>query len=246
LGSIASDFGVSVATILWENSLNTKSIIRPGTILKIPPTTGVMHTVKKGDNLGKIAALYEAKAEDIIRFNNLKSDGTDLRIGRRIVVPNGIKPKEQAVAKIKRTDVVVKQIAVPPASRQVPTMEGGFIWPSGSRTITQYFGFRHPAIDIAGPFGTPTYASKSGIVETASCGWNYGYGCYVIINHGGGVKTLYGHHSKLLVSPGDQVEQGQTIALMGNTGNVRGRTGIHLHFEIIVNGSRVNPLGYVR
>jgi murein DD-endopeptidase MepM/ murein hydrolase activator NlpD len=68
----------------------------------------------------------------------------------------------------------------------------------------------------------------------------------VVIDHGGGIKTLYGHHSKLLVSPGDQVDTGQTIALMGNTGRVYGRTGIHLHFEIRVNGVRVNPLGYVK
>jgi murein DD-endopeptidase MepM/ murein hydrolase activator NlpD len=112
--------------------------------------------------------------------------------------------------------------------------------------ITQYFGWTHHAIDIAGPFETPTYAAKAGTVEKAQCGWNSGYGCYVIIDHGNGIKTLYGHHSRLLVSPGEYVETGQTIALMGNTGKVRGRTGIHVHFEIIKNGVRVNPLGYVR
>jgi LysM repeat protein len=245
LGTIAADFRVSVATILWENGLTVKSLIRPGDVLKIPPTTGVMHMVKRGDTLQKIANLYSAKTEDIIVFNDLNENGSNLKAGQKIMVPNGIKAQQIAVAGIKRTDLSATRIATPPASRQSPSA-GGFVWPSGAHTITQYFGFRHPALDIAGPFGTPTYAAKSGTVETASCGWNYGYGCYVIINHGGGVKTLYGHHSKLLVSAGDYVDAGQTIALMGNTGNVRGKTGIHVHFEIIVNGARVNPLGYVR
>jgi murein DD-endopeptidase MepM/ murein hydrolase activator NlpD len=101
-------------------------------------------------------------------------------------------------------------------------------------------------LDIAGPFATPTYAAKAGVVEKAQCGWNSGYGCVIIIDHGGGIKTLYGHHSKLLVSAGDHVDAGDTIGLMGNTGNVRGITGIHVHFEVIVGGVRVNPLGYVR
>lgn len=245
LGTIAADFGVNVATILWENNLSAKSIIRPGNILKIPPISGVMHTVKKGDSLSKIASLYEGKTEEIVRFNNLKSDGTDLKVGIRIMVPGGIKPQQQAIARIPRTDSVATRVAVPPASSRAPS-GAGYVWPSGAHTITQYFGLRHPALDIAGPYGTPTYASKSGVVETAGCGWNYGYGCYIIINHGGGVKTLYGHHSKLLVSPGDFVETGQTIALMGNTGRVYGKTGIHVHFEVIVNGKRVNPLGYVK
>jgi LysM repeat protein len=245
LGTIAADFRVSVATILWENGLTTKSLIRPGDVLRIPPTTGVMHTVKRGDTLQKIASLYSAKTSDIIEFNGLNEDGSNLKSGQKIMVPNGIKAEQRAVASIRRTDASVSRIAIPPASRQAPSA-GGFIWPSGAHNITQYFGFRHPALDIAGPFGTPTYASKAGIVEKAACGWNYGYGCYVVIDHGGGFKTLYGHHSKLLVSPGDRVEAGQTIALMGNTGNVRGKTGIHVHFEIIVNGARVNPLGYVR
>lgn len=243
LGSIAQDFSVSIATILWENNLTPKSLIRPGDKLKIPPSTGVMHTVKSGDNVKKIATLYGAKIEEIIAFNDLNESGSNLKIGARIMVPDGIKPQQQAVAKIKRTDVT--RVAVPPASLQAPSA-GGFVWPSGARMVTQYYGIRHPALDIAGPFQTPTYASKSGVVEKASCGWNSGYGCYVIIDHGGGVKTLYGHHSQLLVSPGDRVETGQTIALMGNTGRVYGRTGIHLHFEVRVNGVRVNPFGYVR
>ncbi len=259
LNGIANRFGVNVATILWENGLTVKTKLKLGQKISIPPASGVMHTVKKGDSLLKIAKLYGAKIDDIVRFNNLDESGKDLRIGEKIMIPGGVKPETRVIAVTKnKNGKIVKngkayiteqesfgEIIRPPSSNRSPSASG-FIWPSGVHMITQYFSWTHHAIDIAGPFETPTYAAKAGTVEFAQCGWNRGYGCYVQIDHGGGVKTLYGHHSRLLVSPGEYVEAGQTIALMGNTGNVRGRTGIHLHFEVIVNGVRVNPLGYVR
>ena len=88
-------------------------------------------------------------------------------------------------------------------------------------------------------WGTPIRASDGGTVVTA--GWYYGYGLTVIIDHGGGVSTLYGHCSKLYVSVGDKVFQGQNIAAVGNTGN---STGPHCHFEIIINGNHVDPSLY--
>ena len=253
LNSIANRFGVNVTTILWENGLTIKSKLKLNQKLLIPPASGVMHIVKKGDSLLKIAKLYSATVDDIVRFNNLDENGKDLRIGEKIMVPGGVKPEARVVAvKTIKNGKVVKnaqanygEVIRPPSSVRAPSASG-FVWPSGVHMITQYFGWKHHALDIAGPFETPTYAAKAGTVEFAQCGWNRGYGCYVQIDHGGGVKTLYGHHSRLLVSPGEYVETGQTIALMGNTGNVRGRTGIHLHFEVMINGARVNPLGYVR
>jgi len=266
LNSIAGKFGVDVATILWQNGLNSKSKIKIGQKLIIPPAVGVMHIVARGDSLLKIAKLYSAKVDDIIKFNNLDSNG-GLKIGETIMVPGGSKPQSvsapQTIAKIP-AGVVVKNgkyykngkayvveqttygdVITPPASSQSPGASG-FVWPTAARNITQYFGWKHPALDIAGPFETPTYAAKSGVVEKSQCGWNSGYGCEIIIDHGNGIKTLYGHHSRLLVSVGEHVDTGQTIGLMGNTGNVRGITGIHLHFELIIKGARVNPLGYVR
>lgn len=247
IGSIANDFGVSVVTILWENNLTARSIIRPGDALKVPPASGVMHTIKKGDTLQKIAKTYGAEVSEIITFNNLKEDGTDIKIGQRIMVPDGVRP-QSAIAVVTRpgkTVTTLSRLAAPPNSYASPGASG-FVWPSSAHMITQYYGFTHHALDIAGPWQSPIYAAKAGTVITSQCGWNSGYGCYIIINHGNGVKTLYGHNSQLLVSPGDEVETGQTIALMGNTGHVRGVTGIHSHFEVVVNGVRVNPLGYVR
>lgn len=242
LGKIAYEFGVSIPTIMWENNLTLNSIIRPGNVLKIPPTTGIMHIVKKGDTLSKIASLYQAENLEIIKFNNLNETGADLKVGEKIMVPGGVRPT-QSIAVSKTTAI---RTAVPSRSLSLPSLSG-YVWPAAVRLITQYYGFRHHALDIAGGNKlTPIYATKAGVVEVSQCGWNSGYGCYIIINHGNGVKSLYGHNSKLLVSAGDYVETGQTISLMGNTGKVRGVTGIHLHFEILINGGRVNPLGYVK
>jgi len=80
-------------------------------------------------------------------------------------------------------------------------------------------------------------------VIKSQCGWNGGYGCYIILDHGGGVHTLYGHASLLYVSIGESVTQGQTIALMGSTGR---STGPHVHFEVRRGGVRENPLQYVK
>lgn len=241
LGSIAAKFQISIVTILWENNLGINSYLHPGDKLRILPVSGLTHTIKKGDTLKKIAALYGAAVEDIIKFNKLKADGSDLVTGEKILIPNGVKQSQRVVAPRN-----VNQIAAPPSSRQSPTISG-FIWPSAVRIITQYFTWKHSGIDIAGGnFSTPNYASKAGTVIKSQCGWNSGYGCVVVIDHGGGIKTLYGHNSRVLVTPGEYVEQGQTIALMGNTGRVRGPTGIHLHFEVWINNVRTNPFQFVK
>ena len=99
----------------------------------------------------------------------------------------------------------------------------------------------HTGLDIAAPAGTPIYAAASGTVVAS--GWsNTGYGYYIIISHENGVQTLYGHCSALYVSAGQYVAQGENIAAVGSTGN---STGNHLHLEIRVNGSRVNPQYYL-
>lgn len=120
----------------------------------------------------------------------------------------------------------------------------GFIWPSSSRSITCVFGCYsgHTGIDIQSYYGGPIYAAKSGVVTIS--GWsNYGYGYHVVIDHGNGVKTLYAHQKQQPpVSVGQYVEQGQVIGFEGATGRV---TGEHLHFEVQINGTAVNPYSYI-
>ena len=112
-------------------------------------------------------------------------------------------------------------------------------------TITSRFGQRssgtHTGLDIAAPMGTNIHAAASGTVVTS--GWSdYGYGYHVVISHGNGVYTLYGHCSRLYATVGDVVNQGDTIAAVGSTGN---STGPHLHLEIRVNGQKLNPQYYL-
>ncbi len=128
---------------------------------------------------------------------------------------------------------------------------GNMTWPLPScRSVSSYYGNRlhpiykvykmHTGIDIGGDWGKSIVAANSGTVILS--GWQSGYGNTVIINHGGGITTLYAHSDKLLVKTGEYVEKGQTIAKVGSTGL---STGPHLHFEVRKNGQTVNPLNYV-
>lgn len=115
-----------------------------------------------------------------------------------------------------------------------------------SGTVTSRFGARwgksHKGVDIGAPKGTVIKAAASGTVTVAQYGYSGGYGNYVMISHGNGIQTLYGHCTSLLVTPGTYVSQGQAIATVGNTGNSQGN---HLHLEIRINGVAQNPQNYL-
>lgn len=119
----------------------------------------------------------------------------------------------------------------------------GLVWPV-SGPITSGFGPRwgrmHEGLDIAGPSGTPIAAARGGTVIVA--GWSGGYGNLVVVDHGGGLSTAYAHMSSIAVSNGQSVGQGTVLGGMGTTGH---STGVHLHFEVRVNGGAVDPLGYL-
>jgi murein DD-endopeptidase MepM/ murein hydrolase activator NlpD len=119
----------------------------------------------------------------------------------------------------------------------------GFAWPL-SGPITSPFGMRwgtlHPGIDIGVPTGTPIHAAGPGTVVW--CGWMSGYGNLVMIDHHNGLATLYGHQSRIAASCGEQVTTGELIGYVGCTGFC---TGPHLHFEVRLNGTPVDPLGYL-
>ena len=119
----------------------------------------------------------------------------------------------------------------------------GLIWPVNG-PVTSPFGMRwgklHPGIDIGVPTGTPIHAAASGTVAIA--GWVSGYGNYTCIDHGGGFATCYGHQETIYVSVGEHVTQGQVIGLVDCTGYC---FGPHLHFEVRINGTPVDPMGYL-
>jgi murein DD-endopeptidase MepM/ murein hydrolase activator NlpD len=135
------------------------------------------------------------------------------------------------------------QLAATQGATDTTPSAQGLIWPV-SGPVTSPFGYRwgrlHAGIDIAVPVGTPIHAAASGTVVLA--GWVDGYGNYTCIDHGGGLATCYAHQSSLAVSVGTHVTQGQVIGYSGNTGH---STGPHLHFEVRINGTPVDPLGYL-
>jgi murein DD-endopeptidase MepM/ murein hydrolase activator NlpD len=143
-------------------------------------------------------------------------------------------------AKIRAAQASAAQSAAgPPPS----SSSSGFIYPC-SGPMTSPFGYRwgrmHEGIDLGCAYGAPLYAAAAGTVVYA--GWMGGYGNLVVIDHGGGVATAYGHNSSISVGVGQAVGQGQQIAAIGSTGH---STGPHCHFEVRVGGSPVDPLGYL-
>ncbi len=242
ISSIANKFKISINTILWSNNLTAFSLIRPGDKLTILPVSGTVYTVKSGDTVGKIARTFGVEENSIFKYNNIAS-ANGLIIGKTIIIPGG-KKLSTAVATTRTTTktsgaaAVIEKLVKPSTGKDAG---GSMVWPTVGHRITQYYSWRHTGLDIANKIGTPLYAADAGTVEYS--GWSNGYGNNVLINHGGGKKTRYAHASKLFVKVGEKVSRGEQIAAMGSTG---WSTGSHIHFEVIINGAKYNPLNYIK
>ncbi len=186
-------------------------------------------------------------------YSKVKTDGVNgvQQCVDKVSYVNGTETDREIVSRTVTTPSVDKVVIT--GTKKRPKVSGAgestgnMIWPVPSlHTITTYFTWRwgsfHTGIDISGgsAYGKTIVAADGGVV--VSSGWKNGYGNCVEISHGNGLSTLYGHASKLLVSSGQRVAKGQAIARVGSTGN---STGPHCHFEVIKNGTKVNPLGYV-
>ena len=235
ISTIAYKFGISVSTILWENNLSAYSIIRPGDTLTILQTSGISYRIKSGDTLSRIAKKYDISVSDIVKENNIK-DIHKLRSGKKLIIPGAKKIKYVETSKPSYSGIGALRKIVQSNTGASNKMH----WPTPGHRITQYYSWRHRGLDIADKTGTPLYAADAGVVEYA--GWGKGYGNQIILNHGGGKKTRYAHASKLYVRKGQRVDKGETIAAMGSTG---WSTGPHIHFEVIINGKKYNPLNYI-
>ena len=239
VSSIAQKFGVTIDTIMWENSLKSVDAIKIGQILKILPVTGIRYKVKRGETIYSIAKASQVDAQSIIDypFNTFSNDETfALSAGQELIVPDGIKPKEIIIDSSRYTARTVAPI---------PGVvgEGNFMWPTSGR-ISQRFYWYHRAVDIANANNPVIVASQGGTVT--SSGWNAGgYGNYVVVNHGNGYSTLYAHmlNNSIVVTAGQVVSQGQKLGTMGNTGR---STGTHLHFEIRGPGGYLDPLSILK
>lgn len=239
VSTIAAEFEISVSTILWENNLSAYSIIRPGDVLDILPQSGITHKVASGENISSLAKKYDVEEDSIITANKLAVDAP-LTIGEKLFIPGGQKVSYSTYAPTIYTGIsVIRDIVKSPDASPAPANKMN--WPTVGSQITQYYSWRHHGLDIANKIGTPIYAADAGTIE--SIGWGTGYGNQIVIDHGGGKKTRYAHLSKFFVEKGQTVDKGETIAAMGSTG---WSTGPHLHFEVIINGQKYNPLNYIQ
>lgn len=239
ISGVAQKFGISADTIKWTNNL-TGDQIKPGDTLKILPVTGVSHSVKSGDTLESVAKKYSAEQQAILDFpfNDIPDDFS-LKVGQLLIVPEG-SPPEIAAPKPRRQPQYLAQGPKSPAF----SAPGGasFIWPAGG-SLSQYFSWYHPGVDIANRGAPGIAASDGGTVVVAGWPDGYGYGNRVVIDHGNGYRSLYAHLSNVYVSVGEVISRGQLIGQMGSTGR---STGTHLHLEIHYKGVPVNPLAILK
>lgn len=236
ISNIAERFNLKKETIMAENDLWNANKVKVGSQIKILPVDGLSYMVKKGENLDKIAKKFKVEKDLIAKQNQLEGNSTEE--GMVLIVPGAKREQPSYIA-----GGGGNAPSYPGSSG--PKAVGRLIWPAGpGATLTQPYHRGHTALDIANPNRGPIFAAAAGKVVKAKYGWNGGYGNVIIIDHGNGMQTLYGHNEKLYVTEGQYVDQGQTISWMGNTGNVRGRTGIHVHFEVRINGVKYNPMNY--
>jgi murein DD-endopeptidase MepM/ murein hydrolase activator NlpD len=219
---IAARFGVSLETVLKSNPEVNAKRLSVGTVLQIPPLSGVVYTAKEGDTLESIADAFRVASGDIASANRALNMAL-IGPGVRLIIPGatGARALEQG--------------------KPLPSLRGYFTLPSSGFN----WGRVHPVngVDIANVCGTPVVAAAEGLVipdeqyGEGNSGWNGGYGTFVLIEHPAGahVRTRYAHLKAALVEVGDYVKQGQQIGTMGDTGDA---AGCHVHFEVL---GAVNP-----
>jgi len=236
VSSIAEKFGVSIDTIIWANDIKSVTKIKTGQQLEVPPVSGIVHQVQQGETVYSIAKKYEANPQAIVDFpfNSFANDETfALAVGQRLIIPGGVKPETRPAAP--RPTTYLAQADVQTGG------EGNFIWPTSGQ-ITQRYVWYHRGLDIANKASPAIVASRGGRVTTVIYG-RYGYGNHVVVDHGDGYQTLYAHMNKIYVQANNRVSVGQALGQMGSTGR---STGTHLHFEVIKNGVKLNPLSVLQ
>jgi murein DD-endopeptidase MepM/ murein hydrolase activator NlpD len=258
LFSIADDFELKAETILWGNFNlleDNPHLLKTGQALNILPINGTYYQWHEDDQLAQVASFFKVDPQAIIEYPGNRFDLTEATVddpgiesGKWLIVPDGWRPlKDWGPPAITRSNPA--SAAYYGAGHCGAVYEGAigvgtFVWPTTSRQISGYHYAPpiHPAIDIGGQVGNPIYAVDSGVVVYA--GWSdYGYGYLIVIDHGTGWQSAYAHLSAVGVSCGQSVFQGTVIGALGSTGN---SSGPHLHFELVFNGAKVNPLNYLQ
>ncbi len=251
--AIAEKFKVKTASILYVNKDvldDNPHSLRPGMELLIPPVDGLYHEWKDGDTLDSVAEEFDAEPEDILNFPGNKIDLTNPTIqpGTTVMIPGGSRALRdwtqdlQTAARSNTGSTGTSDFGTNACGGG--PVASGFGWPADDHAISgNGYGPGHLGIDISAPEGSAVYAAGDGVVTMAQGGYNYGYGNVVQIDHGGGYVTVYAHLSQINVGVCTPVGRGTLIGLSGSTGNA---FGAHLHFEIRVAGSNINPQDIVQ
>jgi len=233
LVDLARRFGLSPVQVARANGIQDPTELRAGDLVLLPG-------IEAKTTYQRLLAKQEAERQARLEAERKRQEEL------RRLAEERRKLEARRQAQLRQAQLRQAQVQRPQV-RRVSYQEGGMRWPLSGFRITTYFGQRgafqryHTGIDLAAPYGTPIVAAKSGQVQVA--GWSsFGYGFHVILDHGGGVETLYAHMSRIAVRPGQWVEAGQVIGYVGSTG---WSTGPHLHFEVRVNGVPRNPLAYL-
>ena len=225
ISTISRKFGLSnISTLIAVNDISNVRTLRSGQKLRIPSTDGLVYKVQAGDSLNSLSVKYHVSVEEILDANDLSSES--LSKGMNLFIPGA----KMDAASLKKA------------------MGELFVYPiTAAWRLTSRFGPRkdpftgvasnHTGIDMACPTGTPIRSAMSGTVVYV--GWSNIFGNYIIINHGNGYQSLYGHMSKTSVKKGQSVDSSTKIGLVGSTGY---STGPHLHFTVYKNGKLVDPM----
>jgi murein DD-endopeptidase MepM/ murein hydrolase activator NlpD len=225
ISGIAQRFNLSMDTVISFNNIQDARSLTVGAVLMIPNSSGLKYRVRRGDYLGGIAKKFGVALNDLLDWNNLET--SVIVPGQELFIPSG------RLSEMERNRVFGRLFIYP--------TKGGITDRFGMRR-DPFTGMRrfHNGIDLAGPVGTPVFASMTG--KVAMLGYNPTYGKYLILTHPEGFQSLYGHLDAFRVQKGESVKQGQRIADMGNSGY---STGSHLHFSIFRRGEPIDPFQYL-
>jgi murein DD-endopeptidase MepM/ murein hydrolase activator NlpD len=266
LSLIAYKYGISMQSIYYANpGLQSSKYIQVSQALTIPPASGLYTEITEEDTLLTLLEAHDGDLEETLSFNSL-TENSELIVGQELFIVDGhpaqpeVEEQELIVYEDNTTipDLKIDQpdssdssqntddiIFVPTDPENtyydLPVSAEGWVRPTIGG-ITQGYRAGHYAFDVADRSRPDIVAAASGTITKAYFGgWGNGYGNHIIIDHGNGYETLYAHADLLYVEVGQQVIQGQSIAMMGNTGQVYGVTGIHLHFVLTYEGQKINP-----
>lgn len=257
LFGIADQYGLKPETILWGNFeilQDNPHLLRPDQVLNILPVDGTYHMWHEGESFTKVAEFYKVDPIQIVEYPGNRLDlatfdvnDPGLEPGRWLIIPGGKRElKDWGPPAISRTNPASARYYGPGhcgAIYEGAVGVGAFIWPTTARYLSGFhYSSVHPAIDIGGNIGNAIFATDAGVVVYAG-GSNYGYGNLIVVDHGNGWQSAYAHLSSINVVCGQSVFQGTVIGGLGSTGN---STGPHLHFELVFNGAKVNPLDFLQ